>query len=1115
MGNKQQKTKKVPENENTKSEEENIEESSTPIQNKKENKENIIWLDRNVNNPENMFYQKLIIEKIRFTLSSILTFTDVKDCISMLKTIKFEKTYLIISGSASKDFFVEFENVIGEMKVNPIIIIFTSTSKLKLIKQNILSLNKFSLFDINLVFDTFDKVIDKFESQNEYSPNFIEPLPYEPDENCFSFEYIGESKDLIFPLCFMEFMDNPKKNEIIEFNHFLLNKYSSNNEMKALIEQLLVDVKIPVQIVVKFWLRAYTLESNFFREMNYSLERKLGNDFDIYIKAVYQGLLTKSIKPLIEEKLYRGAKINKKEIDFINDSLKNKKENLPGCICYNKAFLSSSLDKKLALGFMLGKKPNLNENEELVLYVFEKGKELDKENATNADVQSISFYNEKEILFFPFSCFEITGIENENHGGIKYYCVNLSYTGKYKSVINKSEKIPETNFAKAMLESNIVDKIDMNKDSNKNKFDFSIDKYIASEQKKSSIIAVYDIPLEDLKKKIQLLNCGDNNKNEIEAKCSIYLNNKKIDFSFEYVFDNAGIYEFTFQFQDLLTNANRLFYECNNLVSLNLEKFKTNYIKNMDDMFNGCFKLKILDLSNFKTEEVTSMKNMFKGCNSLTNLDLTSFETSNVLDMAEMFSDCSSLNFLNLSSFNTKKVSSMYRMFYNCKSLFFINLSTFESDNIKSISEMFCGCLSLNSLDLSNFEITNNIKAENMFKNCSYFDSLKNSFISEISDSDINYSIDKSSKEFLSNQSNIIKKDIKNLFQKQKNKNIDILNQSIEDLINSIKQINVMIIGETNEEKNTLIKIFEDEKKGKSDSNSKNITLLDIEGINKNNINTKLKNIGDIINETNKKIDTSFHFIWFCVSGTKIDDYLKDILDELFNKYDKRILIFIIYLKKEENDDFQKMNEYLNKIYINKKLELIPFSLKDNMLDDFINKIKNKFKDLLYQNIHENKNNCILEKVKIRIEAIEAEKNIDDLPTSVSNFFVKLLGNIKQINDYLNRYIENMLKFSKGAIDPNTINNYIEKFKKEKLKLKISGNKNKDINVQNIDDDLSKELKNIYSKISEKFYQEQFKEESFNIFVDMIKKVAETIIMESLKDLKIEEFNSIIDKIKI
>ena len=220
-------------------------------------------------------------------------------------------------------------------------------------------------------------------------------------------------------------------------------------------------------------------------------------------------------------------------------------------------------------------------------------------------------------------------------------------------------------------------------------------------------------------------------------------------------------------------------------------------------------------------------------------------------------------------------------------------------------------------------------------------------------------------------------------------------------------------------------------------------------------------------------------------------------------------------MKKEENDDFQKMNEYLNKIYINKKLELIPFSLKDNMLDEFINKIKNKFKDLLYQNIHENKNNCILEKVRKRIEAIEPEKNIDDLPTSVSNFFEKLMGNIKQINDYLNRYIDNMFKFSKGAIDPNTINNFIEQFKKEKLKLKISGNKNKDINIQNIDDDLSKELKNIYSKISEKFYQEQFKEESFNIFVDMIKKVAETIIMESLKDLKIEEFNSIIDKIKI
>ena len=1088
MGNKQQKTIK------------NKEDVNDLLKKQKTNKlyndynENILWLDKNVNNLENSFYQSLIMEKNTFKLS---TFTEIKDCISKLKQIKFEKTYILLSGSISKDFFIEFEKIIGEIKINPIIIIFTSEEKLNLIKKNILSLDKFTLFDINLVFDNYNKIVNQIESQNSYKLNYIEPLPYEEDENCFSFEYINELKDLIFPLSFIEFMENPNKNEIKKFNYFLLNKYSEKIKMKILIEQLLVNVKIPIQILVKFWLRAYTLESNFYREMNYSLERKLGNDFDIYIKALYQGLLTKSITPLIEQKLYRGAKINKKELDFIKNSLANKKENLPGCICYNKAFLSSSLDKNIALGFLL--KRTINENEEYVLYSFQKGEQLDKENATNADIQEFSIYNEKEILFFPFSCFEIIGVETEKILGIQYFCIKLSYIGKYKSKINKSEKMPETKNAKSILSSSILEKIEMNKESNKNKFDFNIEKYISLDQKKSYITAKYDITQDYLNKNIQILNFGDNNKDEIEKKCCIYLDKQEIAFSFEYTFDKPGEYIFNFEFIDLLIDANKLFYKCTNLISINFEKFKTNYIKDMSDMFNGCSKLEILDLSNFKTHEVKNMKNMFKDCSSLKNINLSSFDTNNVLDMTEMFSECVSLNFLNLSNFKTLNVKSMYRMFYNCKSLFFINLSGFTSDNIKNISEMFGECTSLNSLDLSNFEITNNINCEKMFKNCSYFTELKNDFISEISDSDLKYSIMKTSKEFLSNESFIIKKDIKYLSKNKKYKNIEILNQSIEDFINKINQINVIVLGDTNEGTNEFLKVF-------NDVNSCNILTFSIGEINVNNSDA----IFDIVEAT--IIGSSIDFIWLCISGTKIDDYLKDFLDKLIYKYENNISIFIIYLKKEENDDFKILNENLGELYGDKKLELIPFILKDRKLDELIIKTKNNFKNLLYSNIHNNMNNNIMKLVKDKIEKIEQEKNLSDLPSSVSNYFEKLLGKITEINNYLNKASKNMINYSKMAIDIDSITKYIEIFKKEKLKLKITGNKNKNLNIENFDDDLNKELKKIYSKISENFYQEEFKEEIFNFFIDLIKQVAEVIILESLKDLKFEELKPLIDK---
>ena len=54
------------------------------------------------------------------------------------------------------------------------------------------------------------------------------------------------------------------------------------------------------------------------------------------------------------------------------------------------------------------------ENEEYVIYEFEKGTELDKGNASNSNISIFSAYkDEKEILFFPFSSFEINKIAEE------------------------------------------------------------------------------------------------------------------------------------------------------------------------------------------------------------------------------------------------------------------------------------------------------------------------------------------------------------------------------------------------------------------------------------------------------------------------------------------------------------------------------------------------------------------------------------------------------------------------------------------------------------------------------------------------------------------------------
>ena len=62
--------------------------------------ENLIWLDPNVNNPENLYYQKEIKELNKFHL---FFYTKTQECLEKLKEIKFQKTYILISGSLSKE----------------------------------------------------------------------------------------------------------------------------------------------------------------------------------------------------------------------------------------------------------------------------------------------------------------------------------------------------------------------------------------------------------------------------------------------------------------------------------------------------------------------------------------------------------------------------------------------------------------------------------------------------------------------------------------------------------------------------------------------------------------------------------------------------------------------------------------------------------------------------------------------------------------------------------------------------------------------------------------------------------------------------------------------------
>ena len=153
----------------------------------------------------------------------------------------------------------------------------------------------------------------------------------------------------------------------------------------------------------------------------------------------------------------------------------------------------------------------------------------------------------------------------------------------------------------------------------------------------------------------------------------------------------------------------------------------------------------------------------------------------------------------------------------------------------------------------------------------------------------------------------------------------------------------------------------------------------------------------------------------------------------------------------------------------------------------------------------------LIDLVKNKLDKIEIENNYDDLPKAMANYFEKLLEKYDDIKIYISKRLKNILNYSKKKLKTDTVTNFINSFKKDKLKLKMEIIKK--IDVENFNDELNKDIENRYTKISQEFYDKKYDEEVFNFFKNFLKSEAKKIIDQNIKDLKLEDLKSIIEKI--
>ena len=221
---------------------------------------------------------------------------------------------------------------------------------------------------------------------------------------------------------------------------------------------------IPLEILCKFYARLYTIHSNFYKDMNQDLMRGYKENFIEYIKVMYEGNKLNVFKNSYNGILYRSSIISKKEIRDIIEykNKRSKDQDFPFAIVYSRAFLSFTKSEKISHLF---NHSITNSDFFLVKYILKQEYNYDKSLCTHADIEEFSFKEkEKEVLFFPYTCFEINNIEMKKEKNKEYYIIYLNDLGRYEAKLEKAVDgkinliIPNSKFVEDLIITKFITK---------------------------------------------------------------------------------------------------------------------------------------------------------------------------------------------------------------------------------------------------------------------------------------------------------------------------------------------------------------------------------------------------------------------------------------------------------------------------------------------------------------------------------------------------------------------------------------------------------------------------------------------------------------------------------
>ena len=383
----------------------------------------VIWIDKAVFNNENQGYKKIMEKKYGLIVRE---FNNAEKGIEAIKNAEiYSPIYIITSGSIYPEFYKFFKAAVTYIKNLPVQIIFTSSTKNFLNQHSNDEIGKQigKFYNLGGVTDLFSQVEEFIQKTNKKLKDYKVSNLYEYKKaqdfrGLQTFTYLNKSESLYLPSFYKDIINhgNIQFNETSILINFMLNNFG-NPKICELLKGMILFNGIPEPILSKFFARAYTLESSFYGIMNQNLMKKNYNVYSTYIKLLYKGIINNSYKPKTDCNLYRGTKLENFEIQILKNIIVQKKAYQEVPIIYSTSFLSFSTDNKIAKN--LGSRRVASKANNTVIINL---KPLKKDNEreilkTNAFLNQISaFHSENEVLFFPFSSFELLSVDEYDEG---------------------------------------------------------------------------------------------------------------------------------------------------------------------------------------------------------------------------------------------------------------------------------------------------------------------------------------------------------------------------------------------------------------------------------------------------------------------------------------------------------------------------------------------------------------------------------------------------------------------------------------------------------------------------------------------------------------------------